>query len=198
MVFMTTSHARDTFHTFHARDAAEWRAWLERNGSTEREVWLVIHNKDSGTPSVRYNEAIEQALCFGWIDSHTRKTDPDSTLQRFSPRRPASSWSALNRERAARMITAGLMTPAGQAMIDLAKSTGRWSVDASMPAELQSLLDADPVAASNFVHFPPSSKRLILEWIANAKKPETRHRRITQTVALAAQNLRANHPTSPR
>jgi uncharacterized protein YdeI (YjbR/CyaY-like superfamily) len=107
-------------NTFTAQDAAQWRAWLAENHLSAQEIWLVIHHKDSSTPSVRYNEAVEQALCFGWIDSHHRKHDASSSALRFSPRRKRSSWSELNRERAARMIALGLMTSHGQAALDRA------------------------------------------------------------------------------
>ncbi|CAM3315799.1 YdeI family protein [Kibdelosporangium persicum] len=179
--------------TFYARDTAEWRAWLAGNCDSAKEVWLVLHHKDSPNPSPRYHEAIEQALCFGWIDSHHRKRDATSSRLRFSPRNPRSSWSGLNRERAARMIEQGLMTPRGQALIDLAKATGTWQAP-TVPADLKELLDGNEPAAANFARFPPSSKRLILEWISAAKRPETRQRRLVQTVESAARNIRANHP----
>jgi len=178
--------------------AEVWRDWLAANGERETEVWLVIHHKDSGVPGLRYHEAIEHALCYGWIDGLHRKHDAHSSQLRFTPRSPRSTWSAVNRERAARMTEQGLMTERGRAMVDLARATGTWHVLASdaAPADLQALLDADEAAAANFESFPPSSQRLILEWIAAAKKPETRQRRITQTVELAAANVRANHPQS--
>jgi uncharacterized protein YdeI (YjbR/CyaY-like superfamily) len=109
-----------------ASSAEVWREWLETHGRSETEVWLVIHHKDSPTPSLRYHEAIEHALCYGWIDGLHRKHDADSSRLRFTPRRPKSQWSAPNRERAARMIAAGLMTEQGQAAIDRAKEQGTW------------------------------------------------------------------------
>lgn len=176
--------------------AASWRDWLAANGERETEVWLVIHHQDSGVPSLRYHEAVEHALCYGWIDGLHRKHDVHSSQLRFTPRNTRSTWSAVNRERAERMIEQGLMTDRGRAMVDLARATGTWhaaGTDAAS-AELQALLDADVSAAANFQGFPPSSKRLILEWIASARKPETRSRRLHQTVELAAVNIRANHP----
>jgi uncharacterized protein YdeI (YjbR/CyaY-like superfamily) len=162
-------------------------------------VWLVIHHKDSGRPSLRYHEAIEHALCYGWIDGLHRKRDADSSQLRFTPRAARSTWSRINRERAAKMIELGLMTESGQALVDLAKSTGTWQVvsdvdSAAIPDDLRALFAGDEAAHDNFRRFPPSSKRLILEWIAGAKRPETRQRRIEQTVTLAAVNVRANHP----
>lgn len=180
--------------TFAAPTTDDWRAWLAEHGQSEREVWLIIHHKNSSTPSVRYHEAIEHALCYGWIDGLHRKHDAESSMLRFTPRSPRSSWSAVNRERAARMIEQGLMTEQGQAMIDLARAKGTWQVvPDGVPDDLRKLLDRNPAAAENFARFPRSSKRLILEWIATAKKPETRQRRITETAELAADNIRANH-----
>jgi uncharacterized protein YdeI (YjbR/CyaY-like superfamily) len=185
-------------NTCYASTAEDWRAWLARNCRSEKEVWLVIHHSGSGTPSLRYHEAIEHALCYGWIDSHARKHDADSSVLRFTPRKPRSTWSRVNRERAAKMTGQGLMTEHGQAVIDLAKATGTWQPvseadSASIPPDLRELLDRNEAAGRNFRNFPPSSKRLILEWIAKAKRPDTRQRRIDQTVELAAINLRANH-----
>lgn len=179
--------------TFYASTTGEWRAWLAENSDSAKEVWLILHHKDSAVPSPRYHEAIEQALCFGWIDSHHRKHDATSSRLRFSPRAARSSWSQLNRDRVARMIEQGQMTERGQALIDLAKANGTWEAP-TVPDDLRELLDGDESAAKNFDKFPPSSKRLILEWIGSAKKPETRRRRIDRTVELAARNIRANHP----
>jgi uncharacterized protein YdeI (YjbR/CyaY-like superfamily) len=178
-------------NTITAPTADAWRTWLASNCESTDEVWLVIYNKASGVPSIRYHESIEHALCYGWIDSHTRKHDADSIRLRFTPRRARSTWSAVNRERAARMIEQGLMTDQGQAAIDLAKQTGRWEVSSVMPDDLRELLSQNTAARDHFDRFPPSSKRLILEWIATAKKPETRQRRVERTVALAQENIRA-------
>lgn len=188
-------------NTVSARTTADWRAWLAQHCRTENEVWLVIHHKDSATPSVRYHEAIEHALCYGWIDSQARKGDADSSQLRFTPRNPRSTWSPVNRQRAANMISLGLMTEPGQALIDLAKANGTWEVvpdgqRSAVPDDLQELLDSNDTARQNFQNFPPSSKRLILEWVASAKRPDTRRRRIEQTVTLAAVNIRTNHPQS--
>lgn len=188
-----------TMTTIIGSSVEAWREWLAANSQSETEAWLVIHHKNCGVPSIRIEEAMEQALCYGWIDGLHRKHDANSSRLRFSPRRPRSTWSAVNRERAERLIEQGLMTEAGQAMVDLAKETGTWdAVPDGVHADLQVLLDGNVAAASNFEAFPPSSKRLILEWIAAAKKPETRARRIEQTVSLASENVRANHPALRR
>ena len=184
---------------FLASTTADWRAWLAQNCQSEKEVWLVIYHSDSGTPSVRYHEAIEHALCYGWIDSQARKRDADSSCLRFTPRSPHSTWSRVNRQRAVRMIELGLMTEPGQALIELARASGTWQVlpdaeSSAIPDDLRELLDRNEAARKNFQNFPPSSKRLILEWIVTARKPDTRQRRINQTVTLAEVNIRAHHP----
>ncbi|WP_206791839.1 YdeI family protein [Amycolatopsis sp. MtRt-6] len=175
----------------------EWRSWLAK--SRETSVWLVIRRRGSAVPGVRIHEAMEQALCFGWIDSKALRRDAESTYLCFTPRKPGSTWSRVNRERVARLTAAGLMTPAGQAVVDLARRNGTWDVlaeaqDGVVPADLRSALEADTVAARCFAGFPPSSRRMILEWIAKAKRPETRQRRIAKTVELARENRRAAHP----
>lgn len=185
--------------TFYARTTSDWRAWLAQNCASEKEIWLVIYHARSGKPGPRYHEAIEHALCYGWIDSHARRHDADSSVLRFTPRSRRSTWSRVNRERAARMTAGGLMTPAGQDMIDVARATGRWQVlsdaDSSViPADLREPLGRNEAARRNFDNFPPSSKRLILAWIAAAKRPDTRQRRISKTAELAAINVRAGHP----
>jgi uncharacterized protein YdeI (YjbR/CyaY-like superfamily) len=183
--------------------ADDWRDWLTRNGRTAKEAWLVLHHRDSRAPGLRYHEAVEQALCFGWIDGLHRSSGADSSLLRFTPRTARSRWSRVNRQRAARMIDLGQMTEHGLAAIDLAKAAGTWQVlpdeqRLTIPPDLQAQLDGDHAARANFASFPPSSRRLILEWIAMAKRPGTRRRRIEQTVSLAARNIRANHPRTTR
>ncbi len=163
-----------------------------------KSVRLIIYHKKSGTPSVKYDDAVEEALCFGWVDSKPNKRDGESYFLHFARRNPKSNWSRLNRQRAQKLIKEGLMTSVGLAMITLAKKTGRWKAleavqDSAIPADLQTMFDRNKTAFKNFQTFPPSSKRIILEWILNAKKPETRHRRINETIRLAEKNIKANH-----
>lgn len=182
----------------HAKNRNEWRKWLTENHKTEKSVWLIIYHKSSTTPSIYYDEAVEQAICFGWIDSIAHKRNDESKYQFFSLRKPKSNWSKANRDRAEKMIKEKQMKPAGQAMIDLAKATGTWTALADVqnsviPPDLQKAFNKNKTALKNFNAFPPSSKRIILEWILNAKRPETREQRILQTVELATKNIRANH-----
>ncbi len=176
----------------------EWRQWLHEHHATEASVWLVIYHKKAKEPSVYYEEAVEEALCFGWIDSIAHKRNDTSRYQFFAKRKAKSNWSNSNKERVQRLLEEGKMQPAGQAMVDLAKETGTWDAltdvqNNVIPGDLQSLLDANVRARDHFDAFPPSSKRIILEWISNAKRPETRQKRIEETVRLAEQNHKANH-----
>jgi uncharacterized protein YdeI (YjbR/CyaY-like superfamily) len=192
-----TAELIDGEPVLHAADLAAWRDWLAANADTTRAVWLVV-TRGAGAG---YVEATEHALCFGWIDGKALRRDAQSTYQRFSPRNPRSTWSKVNRERADRLTAAGLMAPQGQSMIDLAKQSGTWDGHADaengvVPDDLAARLAQDPVALAHFEAFPPSSRRLILTWIATAKRPETRQRRIARTVELAHDDIRANHPAT--
>ncbi len=170
---------------------------MEKNHQSEKSVWLIIYNKNSGIKSCKYEEAVEEAICFGWIDSIAKKRDAESCYQYFSIRKPKSNWSKANRERVAKLTELGLIKESGQKMIDLAKQTGTWEalVDVQnlvIPDDLQELLNKNKKALNNFLAFSPSSRRGILEWILNAKKAETRLKRIEETVQLAADNIKAN------
>jgi uncharacterized protein YdeI (YjbR/CyaY-like superfamily) len=185
-------------HHFYARDRQAWREWLEKNHTGSQNIWLLLYHKNSETPSVTYDEAVEEALCFGWIDSKPNKRDTESSYLLFSRRNPKSNWSMANRERAERMIEQGLMTKAGLEMITRAKADGTWTAleeiqQSVVPPDLEEAFAANKIAEKNFSAFPPSSKRIILEWILNARKPETRRKRIEETVRLAEKNIRANH-----
>lgn len=189
---------KDGIKTFYAKDRKAWRQWLEKNHANELSIWLIIYKKQSGTPSVYYDEAVDEALCFGWIDSKPNKRDEASYYQFFAKRNPKSKWSVVNKAKVQRLTEAGLMAPAGLAAIDIAKKSGSWTaldeVDNSIvPDDLQKLLNKNKAALKNFEAFPKSSKKIILEWIANAKKPETRQKRIEETVEKAAVNIKANH-----
>lgn len=119
---------KDGKQALYAETRAEWRSWLQQNGQSEKSVWLILYHKKSTTPSININEATEEALCFGWIDSLAKKRDGDSYYLTFTPRNPKSKWSQPNRERAQRMLESGLMTEHGQRLIDIAKEKGTWEV----------------------------------------------------------------------
>ncbi|HEX3271072.1 MAG TPA: YdeI/OmpD-associated family protein [Ktedonobacterales bacterium] len=176
---------------FYARDRQEWRAWLAEHYATAPGVWLIYYKKESGKPRVAYAEAVEEALCFGWIDSRPNALDDERYMQLFSPRKPKSPWSKLNKERVERLIAQGLMAPAGMEKVELAKRNGTWEQydaieDLTMPDDLAAALAVNPEAQRHFDTFPPSSKKNIFWWISSAKKPETRQKRVEETVRLAA------------
>lgn len=181
----------------HALDRAEWRTWLADHHASATGVWLVSYKKSTGKPRVDYDDAVEEALCFGWIDSKPNKLDAERTLLWFAPRKPRSGWSRPNKERVHRMMQAGLMTQAGLRKIEEAKADGSWTKldaveDLALPPDLVIALDAVADAAKNFDAFPRSAKRGILEWIVNAKTDQTRTKRIEETARLAGKNERAN------
>lgn len=175
------------------------RAWLEAHHGQRDSIWLVTAKKGTGSGHVPYGAIVEEALCFGWVDSLPRALDDTRTMILLSRRRPASAWSAANKARVERLTAAGQMRPPGLAVVEAAKASGRWTaLDAvetlAVPADLEDALKAEPGAARYFAAFPPSSRRGILEWIAAARKVETRLARIRETARLARDNIKANHP----
>jgi uncharacterized protein YdeI (YjbR/CyaY-like superfamily) len=184
-------------NSFQALSRVEWRSWLEQNHTRDEGVWLITYKQSSAKLRLSYDEMVEEALCFGWVDSKPGKLDDERTMLYFAPRKGGSGWSRPNKERVERMIAAGQMTAAGLAKIEAAKQDGSWSVlddveDLVVPPDLAAALDSYPVARANWEAFPRSAKRGILEWIVNAKTPATRAKRIHETAELAKQNIRAN------
>jgi len=184
-------------NSIHPKTRAEWRRWLERHHARDEGVWLISYKKATGRPRLEYGEAVEEALCFGWIDSKPNKLDQERSMLWFAPRKAGTGWSKPNKERAERLIAAGLMAPAGLAKIEAARRDGSWNaLDAveaiEMPPDLLKALAANGAASQYFDAFPRSVKRGILEWIANARKPETRAKRVEETARLAVDNIRAN------
>ena len=179
-----------------ADDRATWRSWLERHHATSTGAWLVTWRKGQG-PVLDYGEAVEEALCFGWIDSTGGRFDERRTKLYFAPRKTRSVWSASNKERVQRLIAGGLMRPAGLEAIERAKANGAWTAldeieQGIVPPDLTAALEAHPPAAERFAAFPWSARRAILIWVADAKKPETRAARVLATAVRAAKNERAN------
>ena len=177
------SVAEDLYGRFQPKSRAAWRAWLKKHHATSSGVLLVYAKKHTGLSSLDWDEAVEEALCFGWIDSKRMRLDADFFLQIFTPRKPKSRWSGLNKKRVAELIKAGLMTPAGQAAIDLAKKIGTWTaheaVDAMvMPPDLQKALAKTPGAAAKFKALTPGRQKQFLYFMNDAKKEETRVKRI--------------------
>ncbi len=184
-------------NAIHPTTRAEWRAWLVQNHTRTQGVWLINYKTATGKPRIPYDEAVEEALCFGWIDSKANTLDDQRSMQWYGPRKPRTGWSRPNKERVERLIAAGLMAAAGQAKIDAARQDGSWNaLDAVealiIPPDLDAALAAYPAARLHFDAFPRSAKRAILAWIAAAKAPATRAKRIAETARLAEDNIRAN------
>ena len=170
--------------------AAEWEEWLERNHAESDGVWIEMAKKGSGIESVRYPEVLDLALCFGWIDGRREALDERFFLQRFTPRRARSRWSRINREKAERLIEAGRMRPAGLAEVERARADGRWEAayegqrTADVPDDLRRELDARPKAREFFETLSSQNRYAILYRLQDAKRPETRARRLEKFVAM--------------
>ncbi len=182
------------------RDA--WREWLASNHASSSGVWLIYDRKTSRKDRLQYADAVEEALCFGWIDSTVRPLDEARYMQLFTPRKPKSTWSKVNKERAARLIRLRVMQPAGRAAIAEAKRNGSWSkidtVEAlSVPPDLAQALAVSAVALKNFNAFSPSSRKGYLHWVHNCVRPETRAERIHTVVQCARRNQKSRHVPAP-
>jgi uncharacterized protein YdeI (YjbR/CyaY-like superfamily) len=193
----------DGVEMYYAKDRITWRKWLERNSNKKKAIWLVYYKPISGKSRVSYNDAVDEAICFGWIDSKPNALDEFRSIQFFAPRNPKSNWSKVNKARVARLIKAGRMTPSGLALIEAAKKNGSWDAlneveEMVIPSDLLKELKKNKKSYAYFMTFPKSSKKNILEWIYNAKQPETRNNRIVETAKLAKENIRANHYRQPK
>ncbi len=180
----------------HADDRETWHAWLEANHATARGAWLVTWRPRSGRVSLGYEDAIEEALCFGWVDSTGGHVDEQRGKLYFAPRKSRSVWAATNKARVERLIEDGRMAPAGLAAIERAKANGSWEIlDAAerleVPADLEAALEMRSPAAVNFAAFPPSARKMLIGWVAVARRPETRAARIGRIAEAAARNERA-------
>ncbi|WP_421119691.1 YdeI family protein [Aquihabitans daechungensis] len=181
---------------FHAETRGEWRGWLEAHHGDTPGVWLCSWRPPTGRPRCPYPEAVEEAICFGWIDSTVNTLDEDRGLQLFTPRKAKSAWTRLNRRRAADMEAAGLMADAGRQAIAAAQESGWWTISDSVedliePDLLAAALDAEPSARAAWDQFPPSARKIMLWWVVSAAKPETQQRRVAEIVAKAAVGERA-------
>ena len=182
----------------HPDDVDAWRTWLAGHHDRGEGVWLVTWKARTGRPTVGYEESVEQALCFGWIDSTTRSLDDERTAMWFGPRRRGSGWARSNKQRIERLEAAGLMAPAGRALIDAAKADGSWTMlddveDLVVPPDLAAAFDAHPGSREQWDGFSRSARRAMLVWLVEAKRPATRSHRVTQIAERAAVGEKA-HP----
>lgn len=178
------------------RDRSEWRRWLEENGRSSEGIWMILYKKHSGKECIAYVEAVEEALCFGWIDGKIKRINDEYYIQSYTPRRQGSRWSKYNVERVQRLINEGRMTPPG---LDAYKKIlekphliydNRTSGDPVIPDDLLLALRNNKTAFENFVKFPPSARRIYIEWLNSSKKPETRPRRISKILEASFSNQR--------
>ncbi len=180
----------------HADDRATWRAWLDNHHADATGCWLVTWRAGAGHPGLSYEEAIEEATCFGWVDSTAGRFDEDRGKLYFAPRKARSPWAATNKARVARLTAQGRMMPAGIAAVEAAKENGYWEIlDSAERLEVPDDLDAAfalrAPSAENFAAFPPSARKQMLAWVALARRPETRAARIDKIAAAAQRNERA-------
>jgi len=184
------------FPIYHPADRAAWRTWLAANHDTARGVWVASWRNSSERDRVPYEDLVEEAICFGWIDSTVNSLDPERGLQLMTPRKPRSGWTRLNRQRVADLEAQGRMTDAGLRVVEAAKGNGSWTIydaveDLIEPDDLAEALDASPAARTAWDGFPPSARKQMLWWIISARKPETRAGRIAKAASEAASGRRA-------
>jgi uncharacterized protein YdeI (YjbR/CyaY-like superfamily) len=181
--------------TFYPKNRHEWRQWLEKNHVDQQSVWVVMYKKQSGKPSILWTDAVDEALCFGWIDSLKKSVDSESSIQFFSKRKPKSAWSKINKDKVTRLIEEGQMTAAGLATIETAKQNGSWSLldeveELTIPKDLEQAFKNHHEAKEYFLSLSKSVKKMMLQWVAFAKRPETRQNRINEIAELAGKKMK--------
>jgi uncharacterized protein YdeI (YjbR/CyaY-like superfamily) len=176
--------------TLYCKTLQEWRSWLKLNHDRASDIWLIFYKKEAGQPSVSYSDALDEALCYGWVDSVIKKIDEEKYARKFTPRKPESKWSDINKEKAKRLIAAKRMTRWGMSKIDAARENGMWDkparleISLEIPRELRAALKSEPVAEAFFDTLAPSNKRRYIAWIVTAKRPETKANRIEKSIKL--------------
>ena len=175
----------------------EWREWLDENHASHPQgVYLVFYKLENGVPTMRWEEAVKVALCFGWIDSTVKSLGNGKRRQYFCPRNPRSTWSKLNKQYIEELDSAGLIHSSGRAMIELAKETGTWTAmddveNLVIPKELQKAFDDNPIAFENYSNFSRGYRKSYLSWLHQAKRPETRNKRISEIIRLCEANIKS-------
>ncbi len=188
----------EEIRVFYPESVKAWREWLLEHHLSERAVWVVFHKKNSGKPTITWSESVDVALCFGWIDSKKIKIDETTSHQFFSKRKPNGTWSKINKEKIEKLMVSGLMAEAGLAAIETAKQNGSWTildeVEAFViPDDLEAAFSIMPQSKDFFLEQGKSVRKAILQWLVLAKRPETRQKRITEIVELAALKQRPRH-----
>jgi uncharacterized protein YdeI (YjbR/CyaY-like superfamily) len=189
------TESKNGVKAFYAKTQADWRHWLDKNHEKEASVWLIIYKKNASADTLPHSNAVDEALCYGWIDSLTVKRDEESRYQFFSKRKPKSNWSAVNKAKALKMIEEGQMHQSGLKTIEIARANGMWDAlndveNLVVPQDLEKAFKANKTALAYWEKFPRSAKKAILKWISEAKREETRTNRIVETVKSAEENRR--------
>ncbi len=190
---------KQSLESVEPKDRKALRAWLAKNHDKSPGIWLILHKKGGDRVAIPYTEVVQELLCFGWIDSTPNKLDKLRYKLMIVPRKLRSVWSKVNKAHIVKLVAEGLMTPAGQAKIDQAKSDGSWDTltqaeNLTIPPDLEKAFSKNAKARKNFEAFSESSRKNILWYVLQAKRPETRAKRVAETVALAAEGKRANYP----
>lgn len=185
--------AKDSNETIYVETRKEWRQWLEENHRSKQSVWLICNTRKSGSPAIHWSELVDEALCFGWIDSTRKSIDETRFKQLFSKRKPQGTWSRINKEKIQRLIAGGLMTQAGLDVIDAAKQNGSWTIldeveELIIPSDLENAFKEHTGSKDYFLGLSKSVRKMMLQWIVLAKRPETRQKRINEIALLAGQN----------
>lgn len=173
---------------YYAKNCSQWRNWLTKNAASRKEVWLICYKKDSRKSSISHEEAVKEAICFGWIDGVVKKLDQERTIRRFTPRRPGSRWSPLNIRRAEELIRSGEMTPAGMEAFHPERKTKEPPTQPHFSREISEIFRQNKAAWKNFQAFPPYYRRMTTGWVQSAKKDETQMRRLDQLIRFSEAN----------
>ena len=186
---MKQNNSKD-IETFYPETVAQWRQWLQENHQRHKGIWIIQYNKKSGQPTVSWTDAVDEALCFGWIDSLKKKRDKDSSIQYFGKRKANSTWSKINKQKIEKLIEENKMTPAGFDTIKTAKENGSWEIldsveELTIPDDLTQALSGKDNAKEFFHGLSRSIKKMMLYWVISAKKPETRQKRILEIAEAA-------------
>ncbi len=181
--------------TFYPKNQTAWRKWLQKNHASKQSIWLVFFNKSSVKPTISWSNAVDEALCFGWIDSKKISIDSETSLQYFSKRKAVSTWSKINKVKIQRLIDEDLMAEAGYKSIEIAKQNGSWTIlddveELTIPKDLEKEFKKHPGSKTFFTSLSRSVKKMILQWIVLAKRTETRQKRIIEIADLAAKKLK--------
>jgi len=183
---------KKAIETFYPAGRSQWRQWLQEHHNTKESIWLIYYKKKADTATITWSDAVDEALCFGWIDSTARPIDDEKFMQFFTRRKANSVWSKINKGKVQRLIAEGLMTPAGHECIEVAKGNGSWSIlddveEVKIPEDLKKAFRSQRGAMTYFESLSKSVKKGILQWLVLAKRPETRQKRIAEIAELAAQ-----------